>query len=261
MLPKSIMKVSILMTTYNKNEMLPNVLYSIIRQNPPFPYEICIIDDCSDIDPEPIIRKFAPNTIYKRLEKHVGFMYAGNNYLDLISKNTDVVVLQSCDVIHVQNNTIEELCKFVREKTISLAEVIDIPININLYQNFDIEIKEILSNWNKYITTIAQKANRERSNTQIDKIEYPLWTKYSGKNYPGWLFFLGAIKREDLEKIEYDKNSCDAVIAPKMKSLNFKAEYPEVKGIHQRHPKTIYYCPIVKECEYDCGRRQGKCQK
>lgn len=250
------MKVSILMATYNKNEILPNVLYSIAKQNPPFSYDVCIVDDHSDIDPEPIIKKFIPNARYKRLDKHTGFIEPYSYcFRNIVPKDTDIVILQSCEVIHAQNNTMEELCKFVGERTITLAEVVDIPININLYQNFDTEIKEILSNWNNYMITNIQKADKEESETQISKIEYTLQTRYSGKNYPGWLFFLGAIRKDDLEKIEYGKNSCDAVIAPKMRSLNFKAEYPDVKGIHQRHSKIIYYCPIVKECEYECGRR------
>ncbi len=230
------MKVSLFMSTYNKNSVLPNTLYSISRQKTTFPLEVCVVDDCSDIDPEPIIKGFLPDVKYRRLSEHIGPQFAKNQCLDLMSPDTDVVILQSCDVIQAHPFTVEELCKHVGDKTITLAEVIDIRTNILLFQNFDFEVQHMLDNWERYITYSTTQVGRKRPNE--------------------WLFFLGAIRREDLESIGYGDNSCDAVLHQTMRHREFNRPtlLAYVKGIHQCHPKTWYICPLVETCEFYCSR-------
>jgi len=240
------MKVSVIMATWNKHKYLPNALYSLARQKTSFPFEVCILDDYSDIDPEPIIRQFLPDVKYKRLDKQSGFIFSqGKCLVDLTSPDSDVILIQSDDIIHTQDDSIELICKSVSPKNISLAEVIDTPISDNLFKDFDNNIKPILLNWDSYKQIEPQ---------EIDGIMYNLNTLYSGEGLSSWLFFLGAISRKDLEFLEFTKNNCDAVIGPKMKQSKFKVNYPPVRAIHQRHPKFAYPCPIVDSCTYDCIR-------
>ncbi len=231
------MKVSLLMSTYNKNDVLPNTLYSISRQKTTFPLEVCIVDDCSTVDPEPIIKGFLPDAKYRRLSEHIG-PFDRNQCLDLMSPDTDVVILQSCDVIHAQPFAVEELCKHVGDKTITLAEVIDIPVDVLLFQNFDFEVQQILGNWESYIYSLTMHVGRGRSNQ--------------------WLFFLGAIRKTDLESIGYEDNSCDAVLHQTMRRHNFHPPnlLAYVRGIHQCHIKTWYTCPLVEKCEFYCSRTE-----
>lgn len=243
------MQISIIISIYNKNDILPNTLYSIARQKISFPFEVCIVDDCSDIDPALIIKEFILDAKYNRLTEKTGWndciRFERNLYN--IDPKSDTIVIIHPDVILTQPFIIEELCKNVCSKTIALAEVVDIPINLELYKNFDIEINNILSDWNTHI-----RYNKRN----IDNSSYSIWTKYSGKDYPSWLFFLGAIKKEDMYLIEYDKNACDATINAKMRSLGFKANILDnLKGIHQRHSLKAFPCPIVNTCNIHCIRK------
>lgn len=244
------MKVSVIMATRNKNDMLPNTLYSLAKQKTSFPYEVCVIDDHSDIDPESIIRQFIPDVKYKRLEKQVGFMFSQGLCLDLVSNDVNIIVIQSDDIIYTSDDSLEKLVAPVESKVIALAEVVDIPIPENLFNSFDNEVNKILNDWQSYIKRGPQKID--------DRVYRNVWTKYSGKGHPSWLFFLGAIRKEDLELLDFKTNNCDAVISPKMKKLGFKAKYPAVKGIHQNHPKSLYPCPIEDTCTYYCGRKNKK---
>ena len=230
------MKVSILMSTYNKNHTLVNTLYSISRQRTTFPLEVCIVDDCSTVDPESIVRGFLRDVKYRRLSKHVGPQFAKNQCLELMSSDTDVIVLMSCDVVLAQIFAIEELCKYVGDKTIALAEVIDIPTSTLLFQNFDSEVPRMLASWENYVTYRTTQVGRMRPNE--------------------WLFFLGAIKGKDLEDIGYRENSCDAVLHQTMRHQEFNKPnlLAYIKGIHQNHPKTWPPCPLVETCEFYCCR-------
>jgi glycosyltransferase involved in cell wall biosynthesis len=245
------MNVSILMTTCNKNDCLPNTLHSIIRQKISFPLTVCIVDDCSDINPESIIREFIPNVIFERQNSKVGFNRAYCHCFNkLIPKDTDVIILQSSDVIHASENTIEELVSNTGEKTISLAEVVDIDINPNMHKTFNNSITPILNNWNSYI---------KRETQLINNIPHKrIWTKYSGKGHPSYLFFLGAARKKDLDLINYGENSCDSVLNDEMKNLNFIPRYPNVRGIHQRHEKFVYECALINTCTHNCIRKQKR---
>jgi len=246
------MKVSVIMATWNKHKYLPNSLYSLSRQKTSFPFEICILDDHSNIDPEPIVKQFLPGVKYKRLDEHSGFMFSQGKCLSLTSPDSDVILIQSDDIIYTQDNSIELICNSVKPKNISLAEVVDMPVPYDLLENFDNNIKSILSKWDSY---------KRVESIDIDGIPYNLNPLYSGRNYPSWLFFLGAISRKDLEFLEFAKINCDAIIGPKMKQNGFVVNYPPVKAIHQRHPKSVYPCPIVDSCTYHCIRKTDHNQR
>lgn len=246
------MKVSVIIATWNKHEYLPNTLYSLIKQKTSFPLEICIVDDCSDIDPEPIIRQFIPEVKYMRLEEHIGFMFSYGKCLELVDKESDVILIQSDDIIHTRSDSIELICKDVKSRTISLSEVVDIPMENNIINDFDNIVNNITSNWESYIKTEF---------IPIDGLKYRINSKYSGKGHRSNLFFCGAISRTDLDYLRFSDISCDAIIGLKISEAEFDRIYPPVKAIHQRHPKSVYPCPIVNECKYRCIRKEGHLER
>ena len=254
------MKASILLATYNKNDCLPNTLYSIARQKVSFPFEVCIVDDISIVDPEPIVRKFFDiegsktyfsgkdsnssaltnaHAKYKKLYNHVGGQFSQSLCCDMMDKDTDIVIIQSCDVMYLQDNTIQRLCDTVKPGYFTMAIVKNIAVKPNLWEDYDEEIKPVLANWDQ---------------TQGINI-------YSGKDRPGgdWLFFLGAMTKEDLLKIDFDYRCCDVVVQQKIKEHGMQPIFLEdVKAVHQKHPPAdLWPCSIVDRCEYWCKRKTG----
>ena len=217
------------MATYNKNECLSNTLYSLARQKTTFPVEVCIVDDVSVQDPVNIIKKFIPSCKYKRLDKYAGVYWSIGKCLDLVSDDTDVIVLQSCDVIYTQDNIIETLCRSVAPKVFTMPEVRDLEVNPNMYKNFDKELKQLVSG----------KALRYR-------MEHGPWhIFYSGSKQPDpatrWYFFLGAIRKDDLLSTNFKNNAFDKKIAKEMKEKRFSPRYLDsLIGIHQKHKAMNY---------------------
>ena len=266
------MKASILLATYNKNDCLPNTLYSIARQKVSFPFEVCIVDDISIVDPEPIVRKFfymegeslpsdeswhegyepfdkywgAGYAKYQRLDKHVGGQFSQSLCCNMMDEDSDIVIIQSCDVMYLQDNTIQHLCDAVRPGYFTMAIVKNIAVKPNLYEDYDEEIEPILANWDQ----ISITANP----TQGINI-------YSGKDRPGgdWLFFLGAMTKEDLLKIDFDYRCCDVVVQQKIKERGMQPIFlDDIKAVHQKHPPAdLWPCSIVDRCEYWCKRKGG----
>jgi len=240
------MKASLLIVVTDRADSLRNTLYSIARQKTSFPFEVCILDVGSSTDLEPLIREFLPDVKYKKLNKNVDFIYTKGMCLDLAIPDSDIIVIQANDVIQTKDFTLEELCKNVGPKTIALAEVVDMPIGKDLYMNFEQGVGEILNNWNNYI---------KRRKATVDGVPYKLATYRTGKDSSALLFFLGAIRREDLESLDFTKNNCDAVIGPKIRQNKFIVNYPAVRAIHQRHTKFTYPCPLVNSCKFHCIRK------
>lgn len=229
------MKATLYMATYNKNDLLPNTLYSIARQKTSFPYEVCIVDDCSDIDPEPIIRKFIPNAKYKRLDKQQGFDAVTTHVLDLASDDSDIIIMQSADVIHYSEDTIERLCKGVGNKTICMARVNNTNPPRDMYKNFEKHLPEVLKQWESGQT----------------------------RGHPGSpLFFLGAISRKDYESIKCISGPhCDEMLRREMKSSQYSFVFPEgLIGFHQHHDTTTVPCKRLSECDINC-RLKNRCKK
>jgi len=197
------MKASVLIATYNNHSVLYNALHSLARQKTNFPIEYCIVDDHSDIDSESIIREFFPDAKYKRLSERTGFEYSQSYCYDLVSPDSDVIVMQAADVIYTADNILEELCKGIGIGTFTLAEVVDMVIEPDMYKNFDEEISNILENWDSYVEWRWVWFINDIDRTRRFKSQ----TKYTGKNYKGedlsWRFFAGDIDREDLEDIGF----------------------------------------------------------
>ena len=223
------MKVSFYIVTYNKNKYLPNTLFSIARQKPSFDYDMCIVDDCSDEDPEPIIRNFFPNAKYLRLEKHTGFMGSYRDGYKVIPDNTDILIMQSDDVVHLNLNTIETLCKSVKSKVVSFASVRNAKIPFNDWKNNLI---------------VSSKVKR----------------KHIRGGHGKWYFFLGAALKKDMDLIGLGRDilcDCDTHRRDRMKEAKFSAVYPPIEALHQIHPFYFSPCPleIASKCKYLCKAR------
>ena len=242
------MKASILIVATDGYDALRNSLYSLSLQRTSFPYEVCVLDVNSTIELEPLVRKYIPNAKYRKInDSKVVFMYSQGICLDLADPLSDVIVIQGNDIIYTQSNNLENLCNGVKPKLVSMAEVLNMDIDADLYKNFNSEIGKILNNWEIY-------ARRTPPTGDIK----PKEKKYSGPGSNAILFFLGAITRKDLEEAQFRKNNCDAVLYPNLARLGVGMCHPGVKGVHQKHFKIIYPCPIVDECKYNCSRKKGE---
>ena len=225
------MKATLYMATFNKNNVLPNTLFSIARQKTSFPYEVCIVDDCSDVDPEPIIRKFIPDAKYKRLNKRHGPDVVHSYALDLASKDSDILIRQSSDVIHGSTNTIEKMCKEVGKKRICMAQVGNTNPPLIVYKDFE-----------KYLPLLMKqyKKGKKRSRPRSAQARY--------------YFFLGAIRRVDYESLKCTKGPhCDIMLATELAKRKFITIYPnKLRGFHQPHPMSTVPCSRLDSCNLYC---------
>jgi glycosyltransferase involved in cell wall biosynthesis len=117
------MKVSIVMSTRDKTESLKNALCSIFIQQPPFDYEVIVVDDGTPSDSTRLLCEEFPiryyrleNPIYRNpsVARNYGYKRAVGN----------VLILQSDDVIHANSDTIERLAEVV-PGTFNIASVYD----------------------------------------------------------------------------------------------------------------------------------------
>lgn len=230
------MKVSVFLTTYNKNDVLPNTLYSISRQKTSFPFEVCIVDDCSKVDPKPIINKFLPKAKYLRLPKNEGFLDAKVHCLDMMSSDTEFVIIHHVGVVPLQDFAYEEIVKYIKHKELVYTEVRNLQLAPCTHKNYDMVRKQLLAGWDR----------RSESSYQT----------YTGAKLPNsWLFYLGGILKEDLDLVKYRECSCDAGLGPTMKEIGFEANILNyVRSIHQYHPKIILPCHRADTCNFYCSR-------
>ena len=224
-------KVAICMQTFNKNDVLPNVLYSIARQKPPFPFELCVIDDGSDESPEPIIRKYFPDAKFKCITEKgpSGPDAVFGHALDLISDDVDVVILQSADVIHVEEYTIEDLVDNVDKKVPAFAQVSNAEVPNDMYQDFGKGIKNIFEQW-KVVPAMRR--------TGCEK---------------GLYFFLGAILKEDTKTLGFGQPLCDVMLQQQLWNQKFRINFLEdLKGIHCVHSESWIPCVGMSTCFFKC---------
>lgn len=228
------MKVSLLIAHYNKNECLPNTLYSIARQKTSFPFEVCFVDDCSDIDPKPIVDKFLPDAKYLRLDKNAGSQFVRKYCMDMMDKDSDTVVILSTDVIITSKLGVKILCSNLQKRRIAFAEVRNIKVSPDLYLKFDKEVEGII--YDNWIGEIYSGVQRKQH----------------------WYMFFSAINLIDLKQVEFDKNNCDVLIDYKFRKNGiYPIYFPDIKGIHQQHESIIYPCKVLKECPHLCYRKKS----
>jgi len=235
------MKASICMSIYNKNDFLPNVFYSLSKQKTTFPFEVCIVDDHSDVDPYPIIEEFLVRkgipVNYHRFDKYEGFMHAYDLVLKMSSKDCDRMILQSADVMYLEDNIIEELCKNLTPKKFTMLEVYNLQILKDFYLDFEKNKNEMLQNWDKF-----------------EKLEHQL-LYYEGLKRPTtWFFFLGAILKKDLHE---NYAVCDMLFNRNLHSNRMRPKFLNLHAVHQNHEHQKYVCPLLKTCGI-CSRKKRR---
>jgi len=234
-------KASVCMSIYNKNDVLPNVLYSLSQQKTTFPFEVCIVDDHSDEDPYPIIEEFLVSkgipVKYQRLDQYEGFMVAYDLVLNMPSEGYNCMVLQSADVIYLEDDIIEQLCNNLSPHFFTMLEVQNLAISKDFYLNFEENKNFVLQNWNNY--------------TQLRRqLLY-----YEGvKRETTWFFFLGAILKEDLKE---NYAVCDMLFNKNLHENRMVPIFINSHAVHQNHRHLQYECPLIKSCGI-CSRNVDK---
>jgi len=226
------MKASIFLRIYNKGNDLPNVIHSIARQDPPFDWDVCAAMDGPQEEAEELLVSLLPNINISRYERSLS-MKMNSRCLDVVSPDSDIIIIQSSDVIHCDMDTIEQLCKGVVKRRVCSAEVKEIRTDPNLYKSFESNMNELLKDqWEDAKVKAGYVANKERR-----------------KYFP----FLMAIRREDFEYLGLRGSIwCDNIITSRLMRMGFESYFPGVKGIHQEHDRYMHACPTMLT---ECGTR------
>lgn len=243
-------KASITFSIYNKEyNVLNNTICSIVKQKTTFPFEIVIIDDGSEMEYNDFFDSIKLpkhiNLKYKKTEK-VGFPFAKSKCIDMLDKNSNVIIMQSADIIFGNKYTLQKLYDNVKEKYYTLANVRNFKVNQNICENYEEKTKKILKEWSK----------KQRKDIYCDP-----------SRKKALLFFLGAIRRVDLlNYTSWEKNSCDAVIGTQLRKLRDQNRFLPIWvkgaiGIHQEHKKIWYECPIQDTCNFKCKRTKARRNK
>lgn len=90
------MKISICIPTYNRADLLKRALISVSKQTVK-PYEVVVVDNCSEDDTEAVVKKFK-DVIYYRNERNLGFVGNWNRCIEL-AKGEFITILHSDDLI------------------------------------------------------------------------------------------------------------------------------------------------------------------
>ena len=214
-------KISIITSLYNKNDSLRNTLTGLMKQKISVPYEICIVDDGSDVNPESIVRECIPDNIlkFKRFEKNIGPVKATTEAYKMASKESDILVTMSGDVIILDTDGIEKLCMGVDEGVFTIGEIKTLEINFNMYDNWNSEVKRLKGIFD-----------------DLDTYNHV----YCGSLKPNrWFIFLGGFRRGDAERSKIFE-SWDVNYRGNLRKLKYKPVFPMVKAIHQMHDTILY---------------------
>lgn len=115
--------VSLIMSTWNQADKLPQVLDSIFAQNYE-PLEVIVIDDGSTDNTQEICAKYPVRYLYNH---KVGWGGAGPSInLGIKMSSYDIVILQCADIVHTSPHTIQQLVDTVApdEQNWALAECV-----------------------------------------------------------------------------------------------------------------------------------------
>lgn len=221
------MKASVILTTWEKNKVLPNVLESLKRQKTSFPFEICVFDDCSSEDPGSIVNTFLPEAKYKRTLNRLGGRQSRAEAIKMIDSKSEIVVLSSSEIIFLQPNILDEMCKQVEPSKVINIAVKDLHTDLDFYKDFESNANTYLEKWNSYKNV------------------------YSGPSRSGNWLFVCALTREDFYKLEWDVNCCDRInqFIFQEKGIKIKNLW-NLKAIHQSHLSYRHSCPSLKTCRF-----------
>lgn len=114
-------KASVCIATRNKAPVLKRVLDSILTQRPGFKFETIIVDDGSTDHTREVCSN-VPCTYVKLNNPEYRNPSVARNFAMKLAKG-DILVLQSDDVVHGDNQTIEKLVNNTFDKNIVIASV------------------------------------------------------------------------------------------------------------------------------------------
>lgn len=114
------MKLSVVMATYNRADLLAMVLESIRVQKPTFDYEVIVVDDGSQDDTKSICTFYSAN--YHFLDRPYYANPAKARNVGYRAALGDIVVAQSSDTYHVSTDALERLA-FIEPGTFNIATV------------------------------------------------------------------------------------------------------------------------------------------
>jgi len=220
------------MATHNKAEILPLVFESILKQSPPFEWELVVVDD-SSIDDTPQVCGAYPKVRYHRIDRGEGFHNpAIPRNLSYKLASGDVLICQSDDVVHVSLNVIESLATGLKPGTFSIADV-----------------------WNT-----DPEGNRKPLR------EWPSITQLTGPGFPRPFFFLGSILRSHMYEAGgndelYTGYGCedDAFAASLIHGLGLNPRYVDVLGRHLDHSRPANLSEMTQHSEARLAERKRAC--
>jgi len=256
-----IKKVSVVFAVKDRLWALENALYSMNRQKTNLPIEFCIYDDNSKINAEPVVKRHLTNFEYKfgRSEKDLYVFKSLPEAFKMVSDESNVIILTSADVIWADDNTIDLLCECVYDRRLAFADVINTPIFPDFWREFNLNLGDITGHWEdykNYYWSVKLKASSE------SLIVRNGWNLFSGPERDSWLFYLGAIMKDDLIATGVHKHWCDALLDQRTRMVRqingMSAVYPGVRAIHQRHNKNIHVCSIIDTCKHHCVKKEQK---
>lgn len=131
------MTASIIIATHNRADALDKTLASIFRQQVSFPFEVIVVDDGSNDHTSDVLAKYPVlTTRIERAPIHRNPAPARN--LAITMAQSEILIMQSDDVLHYSPNTIEELVAQVEThpESATFATVINVTdagVPINTY--------------------------------------------------------------------------------------------------------------------------------
>ena len=134
-------RASIFIAAHNKRVPMSNVIHSISIQKTSFPFEVCFVEDASDLNEEclSILDHKLPHDMWKycRLTKNVGCGKSQIECLSMMSPDSDVIVLQSADVMYAGTDVLEKLVLGVEPMICTMAEVRNVEVPERLWADYD----------------------------------------------------------------------------------------------------------------------------
>lgn len=141
------MKISVILVNCDDNEYLLNTLYAIARQQVQHSLEVCIVDNCSDIDPAPIVERFLPHANYLRLEQRGSIYSARMRCLALAAPDTDIIIFHNAKVVLLQPFAFSAIAESIKPKEIICTEVRELQLAACMYVNYAMVSKLLLAGW------------------------------------------------------------------------------------------------------------------
>ncbi len=152
-------RASVLVTSYNKNDVLPNVFHSISRQRTDFEFEVCFLDDCSLVDPRSIYDEHLRVEHKKgvRLHQHIGnrgnqhcfprhpeFTSSYGMTFQMADEQSEVIVVQSADVVWTQDDILQKFVDGMEENHIQICCVKNLQVDLDLWQDFETRVRPLI---------------------------------------------------------------------------------------------------------------------